>query len=431
MSVTSHHHLLSTLLPSHPELALKHLHSLEAKGHTPLLATYTLLIRTLLAPHSPPHLVARGWDLYAHTRLVAHPVPDVALYTEMIQACSRGAHPSPERAIDLFTEMTVDNGLSPSEQTYNGVIRACTREGSQANYFEGLRLMRQMLETNVAPSRHTFHAVLEGAMRHGDLARARWMLVKMVGVGGASAPDANTLGLVFQTYAMYRPPVVDQKGRRSAATAQPQPQSQAPKEDASPVDDLAPTSSSPSTPAASSLPSNNDPTSPSDIVRLLGESSLFYPGPLPETSDELVAEARNLLIQCVGAAALSPSSPDSEPPSSPHSTIFPFVTPTPFLLNTYLAILAAHAPFPELVDFFRQVYSRLGVEKNRWAWEVVMDKCEKAKNREVGLKVARETFAEWKAWLVGEPAGAEGEEKRRSGKNISAIWASMIRVLAK
>ncbi|ORY79312.1 hypothetical protein BCR35DRAFT_304725 [Leucosporidium creatinivorum] len=436
MSVTFHHHLLSTLLPSHPELALKHLYSLEASGHTPLLATYTNIIRNLLAPSSPPHLVSRGWDLYAHTRLVSHPVPDVALYSEMIQACSRGPHPSPERALDLFTEMTVDNKLPPSEQAYNGVIRACAKEGSQPNYFEALRLMRQMLDTNVMPSRHTFHAVLEGAMRHGDLARARWMLVKMVGMGGDSAPDPNTMGLVFQTYAAHRPPVSQNKTPRARTTATypPRPSNDSLAEVTS-VEGVTSPEPSPrppvDPPASSSVSASTEEPTPSttDIIELLGESSLFYPGPLPQTADELLVEARNLMMQCVGADALPPST-DDLPPS--HLSLFPAVMPTPFLLNSYLSVLANHGPFPDLADFFDTTYSKLGVEKNRHAFEKVMEKCETAKNREVGLKVARETFAEWQQWLTRE-VEEDGVKVpvKRSGNNISAMWSSMIRVLAR
>lgn len=432
MSVTSHHHLLSTLLPSHPELALKHLYSLEASGHTPLLATYTSVIRTLLAPNSPPHLYSRGWDLYAHTRLVSHPVPDVDLYSEMIQACSRGPHPSPERALDLFIEMTVDNNLPPSEKAYNGVIRACAKEGSQPNYFEALRLMRQMLDTNVMPSRYTFHAVLEGAMRHGDLARARWMLVKMVGMGGGSTPDSSTMGLVFQTYAAHRPPVSHTTAGRVRAPAPFPP----PSTDVSPAEQVASPQSSPYTAVDSPAPSSNLSTeerttssSSADIIELLGESSLFYPGPLPQSTDELVREARNLLMQCVGADALS-STTDAPPPS--HLSMFPAVKPTPFLLNSYLSVLGNHAPFPEMVDFFNTTYSRLGVQKNRHSFERVMERCEVAKNRELGLKMARETFAEWQLWLTSE-VEEDGVKKpvERSGNNISAMWSSMIRVLAR
>lgn len=432
MSVTSHHHLLSTLLPSHPELALKHLYSLEASGHTPLLATYTNLIRTLLAPNSPPHLFSRGWDLYAHTRLVSHPIPDVALYSEMIQACSRGPHPSPERALDLFIEMTVDNNLPPSELAYNGVIRACAKEGSQPNYFEALRLMRQMLDTNVMPSKHTFHAALEGAMRHGDLARARWMLVKMVGMGGDSTPDSNTMGLVFQTYASHRAPVSHYTARRVRTPAPFPP----PATGDSPAEEVTtPEPSEPSPYPSVDLPASNAPTeeqttsSTADIIELLGESSLFYPGPLPQTANELVVEARNLMMQCVGADAF-PSSSDTPPPS--HLSIFPAVMPTPFLLNSYLSVLGNHAPFPEMVEFFSTAYSKLGVHKNRHAFERMMEKCEVAKNRELGLKVARETFAEWKEWLTSE-VEEDGVKKQaeRSGNNISAMWSSMIRVLAR
>ncbi|GAA5840990.1 hypothetical protein JCM9279_001283 [Rhodotorula babjevae] len=478
LSVTAHHHLLSSNLPTHPELAVRHLHSMEAAGHTPLLATYNAVTHRLLSPASPPHLVREGWDLFSHARLVAYPVPDVPLFSTMIQACSHGAHPSPERAIDLFTEMADDKRLAPSELAYNGVIRACAREGSQEYYHEALRFMRRMLDEHVAPSRHTFHALLEGAKRHGDLARARWVLVKMVGVGGDAAPNETTLALVLQTYAAFRPP-----GSRAR---------QAPKPDApSSSGTGSSTAESTSTPARAGedavvgaerrrpsavLEPKEDPatlplaplraggesSSTLKVIEMLGEASLFYPGPLPETSAEVVAEARNLMLQVVDAAVLDPPATDSVSESASSAQqrrdgMFPGVTPSTFLLNAYLAVLNSHAPFSFSFDFFLAAFPRTALAKNRYTFEIMMRRCEIGDVDNARVAQAKQVWEEWVRWSeaplppsADEPdlASLEADEQalwqekrrgeeeawakeRRHGKHVARMWGGLIRTLAK
>ncbi|GAA5875979.1 hypothetical protein JCM1840_006238 [Sporobolomyces johnsonii] len=452
LSVNAHHHLLTSLLPSHPELAVRQLYSMEAAGYTPLLATYTAVIQRLLSPASPPALVRQGWDLYAHTRLVSHPVPSVELYSTMIQATSHGAHPSPERAIDLFTELTDDNRLPPSELAYNGVIRACAREGSQEYYFEALRFMRRMLDENVAPSRHTFHALLEGAKRHGDLARARWMLVKMVGVGGALAPDQNSLALVFQTYAAYKPESRERRARRTKAESTTA--AATPRGEGAADDQPSTRPSAVLTPAQdpTTIPPSSSTAGPLAILELLGESSLFYPGPLPKTSAEIIEEAKNLMLQVVGPSVLDSSSPTQASSQPFESRTFPSVRPSTFLLNAYLSILNSHAPFSASVDFFNTAYAALSLPKNRYTFELLMRRSELAKDREEGVRVAKAVFEEWVRWTEERcPAVVEAEEReleeserrrvqeqqsewekeRRNGRNVSKMWGGLIRVLAR
>ncbi|KAM0754561.1 hypothetical protein T439DRAFT_377023 [Meredithblackwellia eburnea MCA 4105] len=448
MSTMTHHHLLSSILPAHAELAIRHIHSLESAGYTPLMETYTLLISTLLSPSSPPHLVSRGWDLFAHTRLVSHPVPSVELYTTMIAACARGLHPSPERAVDLFTEMTDDHGLPPSTETFNALIRACARRGKQEDYFEALRFMRRMLDDNVPPTRQTFHAILEGAKKLGDLPRARWMLVKMVEVGGAAAPDASTLGLIFLTYARFVPQTRisgERDARKSGSGGSPASRRR---------DELIHVE------GQRSGEETSNPERPllgdeaSGILSILGEQSINYPGPLPQTTEALLAEASTLMSQCVDSRLLaSPISQalfDSAPLPSPQQTIFPSVRPTTFLVNSYLTFLAAHAPLSVMIDFFDNSFQLLGVEKNRHSFEVVMKRCEKAKNRVQGLEIAKSVFNQWQQWDGGvkEDPGESGDGNdprasnqdgvqslqpwgKKSGSNISAMYASMIHTLAR
>ncbi|GJN87559.1 hypothetical protein Rhopal_000513-T1 [Rhodotorula paludigena] len=473
LSVTAHHHLLVSILPSHPHLALRHLRSMEATGHTPLLPTYTAVIQRFLSAGASPDLVRQGWDLYSHTRLVSYPVPDVPLFSTMIQACSQGAHPSPERAIDLFTEMTDDHRLAPSERAYNGVIRSCAREGSQEYYYEALRFMRRMLDENVAPTRRTFHALLEGAKRHGDLARARWMLVKMVGVGGEAAPDETTLALVLQTYAAYRP-----TGGRAKRESKPMPVDQpgavekedAPQETEDAID-AEPTEPKKSPRPSSTLDAKDDPTdlpvgppsgasaSTLEVIKMLGEASLFYPGPLPTTSAEVVAEAQNLMLQVVDASVLASdeSSAAMSEQAPRDSGMFPSVSPSTFLVNAYLSVLNSHASFATAHTFFRHAYTRLDLPKNRYSYEIMLRRCELAKNRDEAVRVAKEVWDEWIRWSEEPAPLAEGERPieeleadeqelarerrkrveedwardRRAGRHVSKMWAGLIRILAK
>lgn len=454
LSVTAHHHLLTSLLPSHPELAVRHLYSMEALGYTPLPATYNAIVSRLLAPSSPAPLVRKGWDLFAHSRLVSHPIPSVDLYSTMIQACSRGSHPSPERAIDLFTELTDDNGLPPNELAYNGVIRSCAREGSQEYYFEALRYMRRMLDENVEPSKYTFHALLEGARRHGDLARSRWMLVKMVGVGGKVKPDENTLGHVFQTYASYRPEGGRRKDkvqvtREVDGTNRP---SSILKPEQDPANASLASSSASSTRTSST---EEDEAGPLALVELLGEASLFYPGPLPQTSAQVLEEARNLMVQIVSPTSLG--LPESDPSTAPVASMFPDVEPSTFLLNAYLAILNSHATLADSLAFFGNAYNVSQVDKNRYTFELAMKRCELGKVNAEVVERGKKVFEEWTKWSSEicpevdelrtrrengekiEPlevervakAAKDWEKERRNGKSIAKMWGGLVRILAK
>lgn len=451
---------------------------MEAAGHTPLLATYNAVTRRLLSPASPPHLVRQGWDLFSHARLVAYPVPDVPLFATMIQACSHGAHPSPERAIDLFTEMADDKRLAPSELAYNGVIRACAREGSQEYYHEALRFMRRMLDEHVAPSRHTFHALLEGAKRHGDLARARWVLVKMVGVGGEAVPNETTLALVLQTYAAFRPP-----GSRARHALKPDgPSSGGPTASTVDLGNVTPRADDDAAlgverrrPSAvlepkddpvrlplAPLSASGESSSTLKVIEMLGEASLFYPGPLPETSAEVAAEARNLMLQVVDAAVLAPPAADGtdEPVSAAQERregMFPGVTPSTFFLNAYLAVLNSHAPFSSSFDFFLAAFARAALDKNRYSFEIMMRRCEIGDVDDARVAQAKQVWEEWVRWSeaplppsADEPdlAGLEADEQelwrekrrgedeawakeRRNGKHVARMWGGLIRTLAK
>ncbi|KAK7055421.1 hypothetical protein R3P38DRAFT_2600354 [Favolaschia claudopus] len=212
-------HLKATPPNYVPESALTLLHSYESQGHPAPMKTYTSTIAFL---YSTRLSIARAqaWDLFSHMRYVAHPKPDVVLYTAMIRACASPVSPArssePERALDLWAEMTVDQGLTPTVGSYNAVILACAKSGRKEYVNEAFRISKQMLDSNrdaygrsaYLPDRRTLCALLEGAKRIGDLARARWILADMVKTDASEEEGVNEeiMVHVFHTYTSYVPP---------------------------------------------------------------------------------------------------------------------------------------------------------------------------------------------------------------------------------
>lgn len=205
--------------------AIASMHLLEDRMLAPEMSIYQALITPLVNSKISAHR-ASGWDLFSHMRLVAHSIPNKELYTTMITACAHKDHPEPERGLDLWTEMTLDNAIQPDVSAFNAAIRAA---GSVKKfYLEAFRIMRQMLDfyhtssphseqrALYTPNRETFDALLAGAKRNGDIARTRWILTEMirfsnsVGMpedGHAISPDAHTMTEVFQAYASAKPTI--------------------------------------------------------------------------------------------------------------------------------------------------------------------------------------------------------------------------------
>ena len=182
-------------------------------------------------PDSHSRALAR--DLFAHMRLMAHPTPDRELYRDMITACAASSDPSPERARDLWLEMTTEGDAparEPEKEDYNAIIRALST--SKDDYLEGFDIFRQMLSkhqdavrvpfddtpratfSKYIPTLRTFSALLQGTKRAGDLERTRWLLLEMVKLVQAASlqtnveiagPDANIMADVFHAYATWIP----------------------------------------------------------------------------------------------------------------------------------------------------------------------------------------------------------------------------------
>jgi hypothetical protein len=277
------------------------------------------------------------------------------------------------------------------------------------------------------------------------------MLVKMVGVGGKVQPDQNTLGLVFQTYASYKP-----EGGKRMEKVRVTKEVQEPDRPSSILKPEQDPANVPLSTSISSSKSNSEDAGPLALIELLGEASLFYPGPLPQTSAQVLEEAQNLMLQIVSPSALGlPETGSSSTSSTP--TMFPNVEPSTFLLNAYLSILNSHSTLSASLDFFNKAYEVTEVEKNRYSYELMMKRCELGKVNSETVEKAKKVFEEWLTWSsevspdvldlrrrgeAGEvieemeiervgKAAKDWEKERRNGRNVAKIWGGMIRVLAK
>src|SRR5258708_19311580 len=80
------------------------IHSYEERNLMPPLKTYSLIIGSLLA-YNRSHSRALAWDMFAHMRYVAHPVPDPQLYATMLKPCALPPTPPPTRSLNPFVSI--------------------------------------------------------------------------------------------------------------------------------------------------------------------------------------------------------------------------------------------------------------------------------------------------------------------------------------
>ncbi|WVQ95509.1 hypothetical protein IAU59_002606 [Kwoniella sp. CBS 9459] len=227
--------------PSEPRAALNQLLSAEAAGQPYPQSSYHVAITHLTKPSRflQPNARTRAmaWDLFTQMRFAAHPTPSREMYNTMIRTCGEAAQPQPERARDLWIEMTESEKIQPTRDEYTSLIRALG--STKKDYLEAFDLLRQMLAKHhdatfvpfaeeeegrssslprfsaYVPSAETFTALLEGTKRAGDLNRARWVLtesVKLARTGQmlgskewAKGVDEDLLSGIFMTYAAWKP----------------------------------------------------------------------------------------------------------------------------------------------------------------------------------------------------------------------------------
>ena len=374
-----------------PLSALSLLHKYENMNLAPPIITYTSLISTLTSV--PSSLAkAQAWDLFSHMRYVAHPTPDAVLYDVMILACAY-APPSggtgdsePQRALDLFTEMTVDNDIPPTRDTYTAVILACARSGEIKFVNEAFRLAKEMLDGHrdalgrpaFTPNNALFGALLQGAKRIRDLPRARWILAEMVQIiirqHHARVDDGmkvlaqdevvlteNKMVHVFHAYASYRVPfhrsvtrIAEDRGSTIKA--------------ASPT----PTSSNPPETSINTAEAEVDEEGIGHVATTdTGPSFNSIP---PQSREEVLAEVKNLFEGILHDTQRSQISP-SHNPGNESPALFRDVRISTELVNAYLSVYYSHGRVAGSQDLFRTLFEEVGVKRNFLSYVEALEAC--------------------------------------------------------
>ncbi|KAF9494640.1 hypothetical protein BDN71DRAFT_1563275 [Pleurotus eryngii] len=394
-----------------PESALSVLHHYESH-HTPApMNTYTMLITNLFSKHS---VIARAqaWDIFTHMRYVAHPNPDAFLYTMMIRACASpfaSYRAEAERALDLWTEMTVDKGLSPTVGAYNAVILACARSGELSYINEAFRLAKQMLDAHrdahgnsqFRPNSKTFCALLEGAKRVGDLNRARWILAEMVRVGEPDEGGRTSVQIteeammhLLHTYTAYTPPF-----RRGIAVLK---QGDSDTDGPSGASTIAP---SPEASVPEIYPESNQ------------ASFTHLP---PQSRAEVIAEVQSLFSR------IQPL-PPRRTPASKYDDAFASVTVSTRLVNSYISVFYRHSSLQTSRDLFNQLFEQMGVKRNARSYTEALTKCVMSKqgaDKDAALGFA---MSIWDRWLALEHDMRE--EANRGGKVLDGRIVEKARTL--
>ena len=357
------------------------------------MRSYTRLITSLFSTDGSIGY-AQAWDLFTHMRYVAHPNPDATLYTLMIRACgsSLTARAEPERALDLWTEMTVDREIQPSAGTYAAVILACARSGNKAYIHEGFRLAKEMLDAHrdayghsaFRPDGRTFSALLEGAKRVGDLARTRWILAEMVREGGRDSGFENaeiteeSMMHVFHAYAAYKPPF-----NRGATVL---------------VDHA--TTNTGNSPAVEK-----------------SENKVRFAHLPPQSRSEVIGEVKALFACIPRVAGGAPTG----------GLRFDQVRLTPRLLNSYLSVHYAHATFEESEQLFRTIFEELGVSRNVRSYVEALERCARARRgdeRTMGHVFGNWLWSEWQALEANGAIAARMIE--RASAAIIRVWTLQV-----
>ncbi|KAG9310981.1 hypothetical protein JVU11DRAFT_8859 [Chiua virens] len=414
-----------------PTSALAVLHQYEANGHLAPMKSYTRIISALFnvqtCASSDPRLGraaahAQAWDLFAHMRYVAHPVPDAHLYALMIRACGSFSRPEPERALDLWTEMQ-ENGVTPTKGAYEAVIRVCGRAGPEW-LGEGMRLAREMgdrYSITGASGKGLWCALLEGCKRAGDLKKARWILAEAVRGSGHgdrsedSSVDAEMMTHVFHTYASYKPPF-----RRETTRL---------------VDDGLAAGGKLSTEdsQAEEILSDTDhmyneqtegddifPGVPAENVETVASFSRLP----PQTPSDIIAE-----VQALFHRILQDISVLREPPHVPQAGFlvggFAHVQLTPVLLNAYLSVFYRHASIETSREVFVSLFGKgdpIGgriLRPDEHTYVSALERCAIA--RVVDRHIAARWAADiWRRWEVAESDGL------RDGKGNVGSFARLI-----
>lgn len=354
------------------------------------MKTYTSLISTLISV--PSSLAkAQAWDIFSHMRYVAHPTPDAVIYNLMIRACaltppSGGTGDSePHRALDLFTEMTVDNNIPPTREAYTAIILACARSGETRFVNEAFRLAKEMLDGHrdalgrpaFTPNNALFGALLQGAKRIRDLPRARWILAEMVQTiirqrhartdDRMEIPEEDEVMLtekemvhVFHAYASYQVPF-DRSVTRIAED----------RGDA--IETAAQEPTSPDSPNGSAgTPETKEDEGETSEVVTTNTDPRFNSIP-PQSREEVLAEVKNLfegILHDIHRLPAPPLKPNDDSPM-----LFKDIRLSAELLNAYLSVYYCHGRVSVSHNLFGTLFEEVGVKRNLFSYVEALEAC--------------------------------------------------------
>lgn len=424
---------LSTHLSPHsptqrfPTGALAVLHQYEASGHFAPIQSYTRVIsalfnvQTCASPRSKlgrAAAQAQAWDLFAHMRYVAHPVPDAHLYVLMIRACGLFSRPEPERALDLWMEMQ-ENGVKPTKGAYEAIIRVCSRAGPEW-LGEGMRLAREMSDQYSITDmngRGLWCALLEGCKRAGDLKKARWILAEAVRGSDEgtcsedSMVDAELMTHMFHTYASYKPPFKRETTR---------------------LIDLSPASNG----EVSMNETQGMEISSHNISVENVESMPSFSRLPPQTSSDVISETRALFDRILLDRSLSLEEARNPPQGGLLVGRFVHVELTPVLLNAYLSVFYRHTSIETSQEAFDSLFSKGDssgaqiLHPDEHTYINALERCAIARveDRHIAARWAQNI---WRRWEVTEANGLkDGKVNIGSfARLIEKAHAAMRRVL--
>lgn len=385
--------------PSNPGPAIAHLRQAEIGGTPFPQSSYQAVISHLTSPSSivqpNSHTRAVAWDLFAHMRLAAHPTPTRELYTTMIKSCGEASQPEPERARDLWIEMTEQEKIEPSTEAYNAIIKSLG--STKKDYLEAFDLLRQMLVkhndavfvpfeeddgiprfSEYVPTLETFASVLEGTKRAGDVNRARWVLSEVVKLSRAGqalnvpnwkeGPSGDLMASVFMTYAAWNPVLRKKEVKMRKASSEGASEKVIIEKE------------------EHRLPKDEEFLNV-DVLQDVAESSAesssidytFEEPPVnnyltPLSSADAIRECTSLFHRILSDIQSSSSTSDFLP--------FRHVYITTKLINSYISVYNAHGPS---LSFVKQVYDTVweeasrasghSVKPNGWTFIPLLEKC--------------------------------------------------------
>lgn len=132
-------------------------------------------------------------DAFHHMRTF-HAQPDAVAYTALIVAL--GKRDRVEEAINLLWDMR-DSGVDPTALTFNALIHVAAR--SIRLHEQAFSLAARMDAAGLAHDTRTTNALLLACSHKGDVTKAREIMSKFVGAGGA--PNLITFNTLLTVYA--------------------------------------------------------------------------------------------------------------------------------------------------------------------------------------------------------------------------------------